>query len=247
MRKAVARKLDPATLFERYRAPASRGERAELDAVAARGKALMVTGVGDADDLARLQREAFARGLAVVLTESAAGPDAFVLHLDQAWRLPALAALREAAFEGDGAWSLAAEAQASLLLGYTAVERAAWLADRRQRSAGYNCLTVYALLDDAARERAAAVGSRCFGAAQDIAGTRLFFHPGRELVRRDAFARVPGGLVLARAGLAWPAADELFGPRRSWGTGLVEAAIPEGFDQRALRTPVELLTRKGWA
>src|SRR5690606_20618948 len=85
-----------------------------LDAVRDRKKALLFTAFGfssikdDNEGLAALLEAAFDRGLSVVIdNHNWAGlpkqrwePNLYVLHLDQAWRVPALKALRDTAFVG---------------------------------------------------------------------------------------------------------------------------------------------------
>src|SRR5262249_19506060 len=150
--------------------------------------------------------------------------DLFVLRPDQAWRVPALAALWETTA---GRWSDAAEDQQSLLLGYTPDQRAAWHADRSWRHAGPRGIAIYALLAPPDCAALDGFGRRCFAD-----GTSVFFHPTRVL-RRDALSLLPRGKTLARAGL------ELGRLVRTPGT--VTPVINAG-----LTSHVQLLTRAGW-
>jgi hypothetical protein len=238
---------------------------AELDAVAARKKAISMfplarPGDAPADDafLRRLVRAAAARGLSVLvepgepaaLPRAARGVTAYALPIDQAWRVPAIAALWRTALEG-GAWSDAAERQLSYLLGYGERERRIWLAQLRHRVAAWGARTVYTLLDRARRARLEELGRRCLGAALELEGMAFFVHARGHALRRDAARRVPRGLAIARVGLAEPAYARLFGApaRRRAARGVIAATA----DARAaaavaagLCSTVELLTAAGW-
>jgi len=128
--------FDPTTLFEPHVAqPAD--ATAEIEAVADRRKPIAMFS-GARSELDDLVETAFEHELMTILQPSRvpADPDdadLFVLHPDQAWRVPALAALWDTT---RGQWTDAAEDQQSLLLGYSAEERTAWLADRSWRHAG---------------------------------------------------------------------------------------------------------------
>lgn len=264
----MPRTFDPAALFERWRRDPKlvpyKTEAAALDAVARRAKAIWQTGFA-IDELAagspafvRLLRAAFERGLAVTFVHRPVPslpwrdqvPDLYVLPLDQTWRLAAIEALWQTA-AAEGGWSLAAEAQHGHLLGYTAAQRAAWRAATDAQQAGFGCLTAYALLDDAQRRATLALGKRALGPAADLVGRELFFPSYRALLRRDAHARVPAGLTLARVGLDWDAARAVFGAaqlRRDRGLG--RATITRAHAQRVadgLRTGVQLLGPRGFA
>jgi hypothetical protein len=219
--------FDPTTLFEPHVAPAA-DPSAEIEAVADRNKPIaMFSGArSELDDLVDV---AFEHELTTMMQPSRipAAPDdvdLFVLHPDQAWRVPALAALWDTS---RGRWTDAAEDQQSLLLGYSADERTAWQAERSWRHAGPRGITIYAVLSAAQSRALDAVGRRCFPL-----GTPVFFHPTR-VIRRDALGLIPRGKTLARAGL------EVGLLRRTFAT--ITPVINAG-----LTSNVQLLSRAGW-
>lgn len=251
------RAFDPAILFERWRPDpalaAYANDKEELDAVQAGKKAMLLAGfpvdyiAEGGRDFVALLRAAFRRGLAVTLYSRGEEPDVYVLPLDQTWRISALNALHETAFV-EGRWTLAAEAQVSLLLGYDEAQRDAWLASVRQRQPAYGCLTMYTLLTRAQRARVAAFGHRCFGVATEVEGLELFFHRQHESLKRTAARLVPKGLTLARVGLDWRAAEPIFGSLRR-ARGLIRTVLTKRTARtltRSLRSNVQLLTSAGW-
>ncbi|MGE5182917.1 MAG: hypothetical protein ACM31C_12675 [Acidobacteriota bacterium] len=263
----MRRKFDAATLFEKHRHDPKlvpyKTLKSVLDAVRSKKKALYFTGFpiscfGSGDpDFGELVHMAVERDLAVLIHNHRNSfplerqePDVFVLPLDQAWRVSALAALNETAFEGERRWSAAAEAQRSHLLGYTAKQRADWLASHRERRPVSGCNTIYTLLTKDQRQTVLDVGKRCFGSADSLDGMHFFFHRQHEYVKRNAASLVPKGLTLARVGLAWKVTWTLFGHFKEWKPrGLVSATISKklaptvtaGFESN-----VQFLTRRGW-
>ena len=219
--------FDPTTLFEPHVAqPAD--ATAEIEAVADRRKPIAMFS-GARSELDDLVETAFEHELMTILQPSRvpADPDdadLFVLHPDQAWRVPALAALWDTT---RGQWTDAAEDQQSLLLGYSAEERTAWLADRSWRHAGPRGITIYAVLSAAQSRALDAVGRRCLPL-----DTPVFFHP-THVIRRDAMRLIPRTKRLARAGL------EVGLLRRTFAT--ITPVINAG-----LTSNVQLLTRAGW-
>src|SRR5262245_46850535 len=100
---------------------------AELDAVAARKKGMSMWGMTRSGILRddafphEVMRSAFDRGLALVLYPEERselpkfqGITAYVLHLDQAWRIPAQRVL----YDARGPWTEATTDQLGQLLGY---------------------------------------------------------------------------------------------------------------------------------
>lgn len=247
---------------DRRKAAPYRTLAAELDAVRARRKAISMfplarPGEEPADDafLRALLRQAAARGLSVLiepdghpgLPRAARGVTAYALGLDQAWRVPAIAALWKTALEA-GPWSDAAERQLGYLLGYSERERRTWIAQLRHRIAAWGARTVYALLDRERRALVEQLGRRCLGPAPAIAGLSLFVHSRGHALLRDAARRLPPGLVIARVGLAEPAYARLFGGRRP-ARGVIAAtagAREAAAIAAGLRSNVELLTGAGW-
>jgi hypothetical protein len=268
----MQQRFDLSRLFE-GRPGEDRGSRApyrtlaaELDAVRTRRKAISMfplarPGAEPTDDafLRALVRAAMARGLGVLiepgqpvgLPRGAAGITAYALAPDQAWRVPAIAALWRTALEG-GAWSAAAERQLSHLLGYGERERRAWIARLRHRVAAWGARTIYALLDGPRRARIEQLGRRCLGPAAEIEGLEFFVHGRGHAIRRDAGRRAPRGLAIARVGLDEAAYARLFGGtarRRGAGRGVIAAAAgarAAAAVAAGLRSNVELLTAAGW-
>lgn len=263
----MIRKFDPAVLFERWKSDprlvAYKTQKAVLDAVAARKKAVLLTGFpisyiaeGGAEFI-DLLHEAFDRGLAVTLynrpipfPRDRQEPNVYVLPLDQTWRISALNVLRDAAFV-DGAWTMAAEAQESQLLGYTSEQRERWLAAFRHRQAAYGCQTMYTLLTDEQRTTVMSLGKRALGPSSELIGRVFFFHRDREALKKNAVKLVPKGLTLARVGFDWRAAERLFGSwKKMKRRGLVKATVTKDFAQVAaesFQSNVQLLSSTGWS
>ncbi|HWU85641.1 MAG TPA: hypothetical protein VN253_00090 [Kofleriaceae bacterium] len=259
------RAFEPSRLFEarpgedRRRAAPYRTLAAELDAVRSRRKAMSMfpfdrpgASAEDDADLRALMNAASARGLAVIVHPDELfglprGMCAFVLPLDQAWRVPALLALWQTALEG-GAWSDAAERQTSFLLGYGDRERRAWMARTRHRVAAWGARTIYTLLDGAGRRRIDELGRRCLGPAAAIEGMTFFAHARGHALVPDAARRAPAGHAIARVGVEAAAYDALLGRARP-----VRGVVSAIAGRRAaaeiaagLRSNVELLGARGW-
>ena len=256
----MPRSFDPSALFVRWkRDPALvpyKTEAVALDAVARGEKALWQTGfsiaelAGGGAAFTRLLRAAFDRGLAVTFVHRPIAslpwndqvPEVYVLPLDQTWRISAIDALWQTSA---GAWSEAAEAQQSQLLGYTAAQCEAWLASMRHQQAGFGCLTAYMLLDDHHRRTAVSLGKRALAPASELVGRELF--SSRDLLRPDAFERVPPARTLARVGLAWELDQQLFVERKP--RSVRRCAITPRLAQRVaegIRTGVQFLSSRGW-
>jgi hypothetical protein len=260
---ALSRLFEARLDEDRRKAAPYRTLAAELDAVRAGRKAISMfplarPGAEPADDafLRALLRAAAARGLGVLvepgepgaLAGAPRGVTAYALAPDQAWRVPAIAALWSAALE-DGAWSHAAERQLGALLGYSARERRVWIAQLRHRVAAWGARTVYTLLDRERRARVEQLGRRCFGPAPAIEGLTFFVHGRGHALRRDAARLAPRGLAIARAGIDEPAYARLLGGRRTGARGVIAAAATAraaAAIAAGLRSNVELLTAAGW-
>jgi len=219
----MTRKLDPAALFETWKRDARLDPfptwKAHLDAVRAgtKGMSIFDLTVGElgGEEARELMRLAFERDLVAVLQRD---DHVFVARPEELWRIPACLALWKTAFE-DGRWSDAAEAQMSLLLGYTDAQRRAWLAAQRARHAAWGSPTVYAILTADQRRAVVATGKRVL-----VDGMRLF-HPGDRVLKRDAFRKLPAGATLARVA--------------------VRELVTDSADA-ALASNVQFLTRSGW-
>lgn len=256
----MSKPFDARTLFEPWTPPA-RGDgydsdEAELDAVRARTKGMSMF----AGTVAQVSRPgfvewlelAFDRELVVTLRRprptsrkrDQQSMEMFVARPEELWRVPAYLALWETAVT-DGRWSDAAEDLSSHLLGYSAAERRRHLDRARAERPAWTAGTVYALLDASQRAAVESVGRRCFGPAAAVDGLRLFVAEG--VLRRDALARVPKGLVLARAGLRWAEHRALFPAtrRRRTPERTLDARTAATLN-RGLVSSVQLLTRAGW-
>ncbi len=202
-----------------------------------------------------LLEAAFERGLAVVL-ENRPGlprdrwePALYAMHLDQTWRIPALNALWETAFVEDGRWSRSAEAQHSLLLGYTAKQRKDWIAWRRQQKAAETCLDLYVMLTAQQRTTAKALGMRCFGTPEQMEGMTFFFPRNGTEPKATASKLVPKGQTFARVGLSWAATKQLFGEFATWKRAWMSVKIARAqapFINEGLKSNVQIMTARGW-
>jgi hypothetical protein len=205
-------------------------------------------------DYLELLELAFERGLVVVLHNNwikdlpfeRQHPTVLVARPEELWRVPAWIALWDSAIEAGG-WTDSAEAMSSLLLGYSAKQRAAWLKDQRHRRAAWGAATVYALLDEDQRARVTSLGQRGFGRADEI---DLLLRNRDHGLRRGAFRRIPRGLTLARVAIDWAMFRELFGSPPDWRRRqVITARVPKrriAAFHRFLRSNVQLLTARGW-
>jgi hypothetical protein len=240
-------KFDPSTLFEPWKPGrakhAYRSPAAELDAVASGAKGMSkfsfpreVLTSRDAEYVEILTL-ALARDLVVALRRvNDRSVQVYVARAEELWRVPAHHALWETALTG-GAWSDAAEMQESFLLGYSAAQRTAWLAEKRDESAAWGAPTVYALLTAAQRKAIEALGKRCFAAEK-----LQLMHPTGSNLRRNARTLVPAGFTLARVALGREMFDALFGKRQRVDVPVEKIAETNA----ALRSNVQFLDRGGW-
>jgi len=247
----MPKRFDAATLFEGWkpRPDLHPTDEASLDAVRAgkKGMAMFVSSAASlADgDFAHWLKLAAPRGLVVTVHADDKQAHVFISRPEELWRVPAYLALWNTAFV-DGRWSDASENLAGDLLGYTKAQRKAWLEARREETPAWTCATVYALLDRSQREVVETVGKCCFGPTDEIEGLSLFLQRGGELSSK-AFARLPADHTLARVGLAWDAATQIFGASSKPGLvtkRLSNRLIPKLDD--GLRSNVQFLTRAGW-
>lgn len=262
----MTRKFNPATLFAPRKhdpklAPYKSYE-AVLDAVGARKKALWRESFSlrsiedDSKGFVKLLKMAFERKLAVTLHNyhplpaDRLQPNLYVLPLDQVWRISALNALRDTAFIDGGRWTLAAEAQESLLLGYTDAQRARWIEAMNHDRPAYGCNTIYTLLNNEQRELVMSVGKRCFGPAAGLEGMTLFFHRQYDDLKKNALRLLPKGTTLARVGLDWKACEALFGSLKTTKPRLASVVLSKmtaTSTNAGLRSNVQFLTASGWS
>ncbi|HEY1817618.1 MAG TPA: hypothetical protein VGG74_35000 [Kofleriaceae bacterium] len=252
--------FDPAVLFATSRPRAAYASpEAELDAVRSRAKGIARHQASRRDLATRwfadLSRAALDRGLSIAIVpglplEQLPDPiDVYVLHDDQAWRIPALRALWATALV-DGRWTFAAEAQEGMLLGYSLDQRASWLADSRWRQSAFGTATMYTLLTSAQRKRTTELGKRCFGDAAEMAGMRLFVHGNDARMLPSAAARVPAGTTLARAAIDHDLYIDLFDPaHRKRRQAVWHATLSDEHARElnaAMRSNVQFLVGKSW-
>jgi hypothetical protein len=226
--------------------------RAELDAIAAGRKGMSIFGFTSRDlagaDYRFLIEQALKRDLVFAHANWSADLKSFrvyVTRADELWRIPAHLALWETATDSreNIGWGASSEALEGLLLGYTAAERARWLAARRDRFAGDRGVNVYALLDRAHKEAVIAAGKRYLGAVSEL---RLFAHDQLPLSSR-ARRLVPAGTTIARFALDWPVYRRVFGDPIG---RVVTASISDELApmlHAGMRSNVQFLTSRGWA
>jgi hypothetical protein len=174
----------------------------------------------------------------------------YFLELDQTWRISALHSLRRDGISGRGG-TFAAENQETMLLGYTASQRKAWLASMRHQRPVYGGITLYALLNKQQRSLAVSLGNGSFGAPTEIVGREFFIDRSEGDIKENALALLPEGTTLARVGFDWRQVQLLFG--RPLGKlkrrGIVRATAPKEFAAIAndsLRSKIQFLTKRGW-
>jgi hypothetical protein len=253
--------FDPSLLFAATRSRAAYPSfDAELDAVKSRAKGIALAR-GSRRDLATrwfsdIAKAALDRGLTIAIVpgksieEQLPDPiDVYVLHDDQAWRIPAHRALWATALV-DGRWTFAAEAQQGLLLGYSLDQRASWLAESRWTRAAFGSSTIYTLLTAGQRRRVVELGKRCFGDVAETTGMKLFVHGADTRLVPSAVRHVPAGMTLARAAIDHDLYIDLFDPahrkRRHavWHATLTDEHAREL--NAAMRSNVQFLAGKSW-
>jgi hypothetical protein len=237
--------------------------KAHLDAAQKKGKGLSLFSysVGYMAEGGReyfeVLEQAFKRDLVVVLqckmlpkvSFERQAPRVFVAHPEELWRIPAFIALWETAFADKAGWGYASEAQQSLLLGYTAKQRARWIDSMKQWWPG-NGQAAFMLLTRDERDRVVDLGMRCLGSPTEMEGMQLYANPTGWGVKENAFRQVPVGHTLARIGLHWKVFLEFFGAPGTWGRRKVlETTISKTLAKtlsRSLRSNVQFLTARGW-
>ena len=251
--------FDPSALFGDVRRITHKTLDAELDAVKARDKGIAVFATSRRDLATRwfteLSRAALERGLTLAIvpgrpSDQLPDPiDVYALHDDQAWRIPARRALWATALV-DGRWTFAAEAQDSVLLGYSLDQRAGWLADARWRQPAFGAATIYALLAAAQRRRTLELGKRCFGDVAETTGMHVLAHGAESRVLPSAAHKVPSGMTLARAAIDQDLYFDLFDPaHRKRRRGVWHATLTAEHARElnaAMRSNVQFLVGKSW-
>jgi hypothetical protein len=239
-----------ASLFERRKhARVYPTMRAELDAVASGAKAMTLevwprsaieAGDRDYEELLRLACD---RGLQVMHQPDRGRTGVpivavYVLHAEQAWRVPAHRALWQTFSE----WSDEAEALEGHLLGYSKAQIAAWLAARRHERLGWRGSTVYLVMTRAQRRIVASTGHRYLH--PDAAGMTAVCCAGTHVIKQ----RPPAWLarserVIARIAVAGePVAFAGRGPVRSARLTREHAKAVNA----ALESRIEYLGPNGW-
>lgn len=231
-----------------------------LDAVQARKKSLFAESVRLDDfchsDFMSLVTDVIQRGLTIVLHQTVPGSWAhghevglYCLPIEEMWRIPARAALYQAALESDD-WGALGTVLESSLLGYTKKQRGDWLRSQRRGKASFDGVTVYAILNHQQAAQTESLGKRCFGAADDISGLRLFFNRRNRAIRGDASRLLPSGSTLARVAVEHSFFSSLFGSSSDWGEEdviVVTLRSPLAADfVYSIRSNVQFLTEEGW-
>ena len=135
----------------------------------------------------------------------------FVLHDEEAWRVPAFMALMEMLHQHG--WSDGMECLSSKLLGYSSEQIRDWIAFSHHRHLGWRGTTTLMLLDGSQRELVEALGSRCIDPLAVAVAEIAVFVPGGFLVVRNDVDEilVTHGLHLARVAVRSSFSRRLFG------------------------------------
>jgi hypothetical protein len=166
----------------------------------------------------------------------------YVGRADQLWRVTALKALSAAA--GDRAMNR----YESRLLGYSK-DQTRRCAEHLERTDSFR---VYTLLTSDQKRRVTELGKRCFGSTRELCEMTFFMRGQDDVLKRDAFRLVPEHLTLARTKLNYRLLRALLGDREKRKqpfprlTRVTPSRPQAAAMNKAMREPVELLTRSGW-
>jgi hypothetical protein len=208
--------LDPLlaeSLFEAPGPPLYADVDEELEAVRVRAKgmsavAFQKTSYETDPNYSHYMRRAADLGLLVTTHHEKPDPSCalhdqvhvFALHGDQAWRIPALIALFEAAVAHDG-WSDAMEYMHCSILGYSKVEISAWMAKRHHRRADGIGSTIYLVMPQSEWDALSRFSTRCLTLACDPAKIQLLYPMPYRVLKQSASKLLPCGLVIARVAI----------------------------------------------
>jgi len=160
----------------------------------------------------------------------------------EAWRIPAFILLKK--LRGKHGWSDALERMEGSLLGYTDEQNDEWLEKRRQRHAGWQCVTLYALTTSETLDEIADLGNHAFpkGCLPEL---RLFTSPSipaRPSLEQVSLSAADPDDKLIRFGVHWHFLNDCLEHTPSPGIGLV--SIRSGVETRhlnqALRTDIQV-------
>lgn len=169
----------------------------------------------------------------------------FVLREDQFWRIQPYLICRSTLAHYP--WSDAAEANHSLLLGYTQEQTSAWIAKQRHKRLGWVGKTMYLLMSSQHLQEMESLGRRCFPSrcGDPIVAVR----PPFGVLKRDAHENIPNDLVLGRVAVRGDVFKSLF-PRTSIKSELQTAYISDDNVRQinaAIESRIEVYTKSGWA
>lgn len=167
----------------------------------------------------------------------------YIGRADQLWRVTALNTLSWAAGS-----DRATNRYESRLLGYSRDQAARW-AEHLQQTDSFR---VYTLLTSDQKRRVSELGKRCFGSTRELCDMTFFMRGRGDVLKHDAVRIVPEHLTLARTKLNYQLMRALLGdwekrkqplPRL---TRVTPSRRQAAAMNKAMREPVELLTRSGW-
>lgn len=151
----------------------------------------------------------------------------FVLHPDQAWRVPAFRAVLRTLSEPHIEWSDGLEYLTNYLLGYSDEQRAAWMSHIRTKRLGWRGRTFFAIVTDFELQRLAFSGMRSFEQGASFEEIVPFFHRGKMVLKSNSATLIPDGAHICRIAVQREMFVEIFGDPDSWGekqliTGRIE-------------------------
>jgi len=162
---------------------------------------------------------------------------------DEAWRIPAFMLLKKATAQYP--WSDALERLEGSLLGYTDEQNDEWLANRRSKHAGWQCVTLYATTTSQALNEIADFGNRAFPKGH-LHSMQLFTAesvPVRSTLERAGLLRADSYYKLIRFGVHQHFVRDCleFSPS----TGIAAVSIRPNVEARdinkALQTDIQIL------
>lgn len=165
---------------------------------------------------------------------------------EEAWRIPAFILLKKLTDKHQ--WSDALERLKGSLLGYTDEQNDEWLAKRQAHSAGWQCITLYALTTDEVLSDISELGNRAFpkGCLQSL---RLFTAesiPDRDALEKSGLFKGDSCRWLIRFGVHWHFLKDCLTHTPT--AGLSPASIRPDTEvkdlNKALRTDIQVLDVK---
>ena len=225
----------------------------ELDAVVRGDKALSMHQLSALDvhdeSYANLVTQASKRRLSLVQYCSVRNSwRLYALKPDSLWRATAHSELMERVLHGAFAWSYGNEAFSSYLLGYSDVQIAEWIAHLKWRSLGWTGgRTIHCLLTDEQAREIASCGWRCCPSRVISEGIVSILALGDTVLRKDAYAHIPNGWVLARMAIQPTLIAEYFDEALEEKYLLSKIHCDAAHFNGALRSRIEHLSPDGWS